>query len=117
MVLARDAIDLALAEKGNPLDMRTSRNRYLYLEDCDFRGRQNHKIKFAILAIAAGRGGVEPDLLDEIVWWRTDDFWSYALAGVTAIIRACADRLELSVPQIAAQLASSAGIDVAASDG
>jgi len=27
------------------------------------------------LAAAALRGGAEPDLLDEVAWWQTDDFW------------------------------------------
>jgi hypothetical protein len=32
-----------------------------------------------VLAAAAVHGGTEPDLLDEVSWWQTDDFWQYAL--------------------------------------
>jgi hypothetical protein len=52
-----------------------------FLPGCAFRGRQNKKLQFAILAAAALRGGTEPDLLDEVAWWHTDDFWQYALFG------------------------------------
>ena len=37
-----------------------------FLPECAFRGRQNHKLQFAILAAAARRGGTEPDLLEEV---------------------------------------------------
>jgi len=49
-----------------------------HLPECEFRGRDNHKIRYALLAAAAIHGGVEVDLLDEVVHWATDDFWSYA---------------------------------------
>jgi hypothetical protein len=29
----------------------------------------------------------EPDPLDEVVWWRTDDFWQYALFAAIAYPR------------------------------
>jgi hypothetical protein len=40
------------------------------------------------LAAAATHGGTEPDLLDEVSWWQTDDFWEYALFAAVAYIRA-----------------------------
>jgi hypothetical protein len=63
-----------------------------FLPGCAFRGRQNKKLQFAILAAAALRGGTEPDLLDEVAWWHTDDFWQYALYAAVAYIRAAAER-------------------------
>jgi hypothetical protein len=48
------------------------------LPECTFRGRQNKKFQYAVL-VAALRGGTDPDLLDEVAWWQTDDFWQYAL--------------------------------------
>jgi hypothetical protein len=33
-----------------------------------------HKLQSAILATAAPHGGTEPNLLDEVAWWQTDDF-------------------------------------------
>jgi hypothetical protein len=71
--------------------------REKYLGECKFRGRDNRKIQFAILAAASARGGIEPDLLDEVVWWQTDDFWWYALAAAVAVIRACADKTDTPV--------------------
>jgi hypothetical protein len=35
----------------------------------------NHEVQYAMLAAAALHGGTEPDLLDEVAWWQSDDFW------------------------------------------
>jgi hypothetical protein len=78
--------------------------REKYLAECQFRGRENRKIQFAILAGAAARGGIEPDLLGEVAMWQTDDFWWYALAAAVAVIRACADRMRLPVPAFVQRL-------------
>ena len=45
-----------------------------------------------MLAAAAVHGGTEPDLLDEVAWWQTDDFWQYAMFEAVACIRAAASR-------------------------
>src|ERR1700757_4669724 len=42
-------------------------------------------------------GGTEPDLLDEVAWWQTDDFWQYALFAAVAYIRAAAKRASVPV--------------------
>jgi hypothetical protein len=43
---------------------------------------------------SAGRSsphdGTEPDPLDVVAWWQTDDFWQYALFAAVAYIRAAA---------------------------
>jgi hypothetical protein len=39
-----------------------------YLPECRFRGRENRKIRYALLAVAATNGGVEVDLLDEVAY-------------------------------------------------
>jgi len=44
-----------------------------FLPECTFRGRQNKKLQYPVLAAAALRGGTDPDLLDEVAWWLTDD--------------------------------------------
>ncbi len=54
-----------------------------------------------MLAAAALHGGAEPVLLDEAVWWQTDDFWQYALFAEVADIRAAASRAGVAVPQAA----------------
>jgi hypothetical protein len=40
-------------------------------------------------------GGTEPDLLDEVTGWQTDDFWEYALFAAMAYIRAAVDRAKV----------------------
>ena len=64
----------------------------------------------AVLVAAAARGGLEPDLPDEVIWWHGDDFWRYGLAAAVALIRSCADRMGVAVPEFAQQLADRKGI-------
>jgi hypothetical protein len=52
-----------------------------------------------VLAVAAIHGGAEPDLLDEVAWWQTDDFWQYALYAAVAYIRAAAARADAPMSQ------------------
>jgi hypothetical protein len=54
--------------------------------------------------IGAKHGGLEPDLLEEIASWRSDDFWIYAVRASVAIVAECADRLGLSVAEFGRQL-------------
>jgi len=62
-----------------------------------------------VLAAAALHGGTEPDLLDEVAWWQTDDFWQYALFAVIAYIRAAASRAGVPVRQACQDLAQRPG--------
>ncbi|HEV2071301.1 MAG TPA: hypothetical protein VGR26_16040 [Acidimicrobiales bacterium] len=64
--LAVDALDAAGIERDSPLAYEGLRERHL--AECRFRSRDHKKIQFAVLAIGATRGGIEPDLLDEVVW-------------------------------------------------
>jgi hypothetical protein len=57
----------------------------------------NTKFQYAVLAAAALYGGTEPDLLEEVGWWQTDDFWQYALFAAVAYIRAAASRAGVPV--------------------
>ena len=88
--LAADALDWCGASREQPLTLEGIRERYL--PECTVRGRQNKKLQYAILAAAALHGGAEPDLLDKVAWWQTDDFWQYALYAAVAYIRAAANR-------------------------
>ena len=88
--LAADALERCGASRAEPLPLDELRERFL--PECAFRGRQNAKLQYAVLAIAAVHGGTEPDLLDEVASWRTDDFWQYALYAAVAYIRAAASR-------------------------
>jgi len=101
--LAADALDWCGASRADPLALEGIRERFL--PECAFRGRQNKKLQFAVLAAAALHGGSAPDLLDEVAWWQTDDFWQYALFAAVAYIRAAASRAGVPVRQACQDLA------------
>ncbi len=105
--VAADALDWCDASRAAPLALEGMRERFL--PECTLHGRQNKKLQFAVLAAAALRGGTEPDLLDEVAWWQTDDFWQYALYAAVAYIRAAAGRAGVPVPQVCQELAQRAG--------
>ena len=95
--LAADALDWCGARRADPLPLEGLRERFL--PERAFRGRQNSKFQYAVLAAAALHGGTEPDLLDEVAWWQADDFWQYALFAAVAYIRAAASRVGVPVRQ------------------
>ena len=101
--VAADALDWCGASRPDPLLLEGLRERFL--PERTFRGRQNHKLQYAVLAAAALHGGTEPDLLDEVAWWQADDFWQYALFAAVAYIRAAASRAGVPVRQACQDLA------------
>ena len=105
--LAADALDWCQATRADPLTLEGIRERFL--PECTFRGRQNKKLQYAVLVAAALRGGTEPDLLDEVAWWQTDDFWRYALFAAVAYIRAVASQAGVPVRQACRDLARQPG--------
>jgi hypothetical protein len=105
--LAADALDWCGASRADPLPLEGLRERFL--PECTFRGRQNNKLQYAVLAAAALQGGTEPDLLDEVAWWQTDDFWQYALFAAVAYTRATASRAGVPVPKACRDLAQRPG--------
>ncbi len=101
--LAADALAWCGASRADPLDLEGIRERFL--PECTFRGRQNKKLQYAVLVAAALHGGTDPDLLDEVAWWQTDDFWQYALLTTVAYLRAAASRAGVPVRQVCQDLA------------
>ena len=101
--VAVDVLDWCGASRAGPLALEGIREQFL--PECTFRGRQTKKLQFAILAAAALRGGTEPDLLDEVAWSQTDDFWRYALYAAVAYFRAAAGRVGVPVRQLCQELA------------
>jgi hypothetical protein len=95
--LAAGALSWCGATRTDPLALEGLRERFL--PEYAGRGLDRRKLQFAVLAAAALHGGVEPDLLDEVIWWRSDDFWQYALLAAVACIRAAADRAGAPVRQ------------------
>jgi hypothetical protein len=65
-------------------------------------------LQFAVLA-APLHGGAEPNLLDEVIWWQSDDFWQYALLAAVAYMRAAADRAGVPVRQVCEALTGRIG--------
>ena len=105
--LAADALDRCGASRADPLPLERLGERFL--PEGTFRGRQNKKLQYAVLAAAALHGGTDPDLLDEVGWWQTDDFWQYALFAAVAYIRAAASRASIPVRQACQDLARRPG--------
>jgi hypothetical protein len=105
--LAADALDWCGASRSRPLVLEGLRERFL--PECTFRGRQNRKLQYAVLAAAAVHGGTEPDLLDEVAWWQADDFWQYALFAAVGYIRAATSRAGVPVRQACQDLAGHPG--------
>jgi len=105
--LAADALDRCAASRADPLPLEGLRERFL--PETTFRGRQNTKLQYAVLAAAALHGGTEPDLLEEVAWWQTDDFWQYALFAAVAYIHAAASRPGVPVRQACQDLAQRSG--------
>jgi hypothetical protein len=105
--VAAEALDWCGASCTEPLALEGMRERFL--PERRFRGRENKKFQYAVLAAAALHGGTEPDLLDEVAWWQTDDFWEYAFYAAIAYIRAAAHRGGAPVAQICQELAQRGG--------
>ena len=105
--LAADALDWCQASRADPLSLEGLRERFL--PEATFRGRQNNKLQYAVLAAAALHGGTGPDLLEEVAWWQSDDFWQYALYAAVGYIRAAASRAGVPVRQACQDLAQRPG--------
>jgi hypothetical protein len=101
--VAPDVLDWCSISRSEPLALEGMGERFL--PELAFRGRENKKLQFAFLAAAALRGGTEPDLLDEVAWWQTDDFWQYTPYAAVAYIRAAAGRVGVPVRQVCQELA------------
>jgi hypothetical protein len=105
--LAAEALGWCGASQADPVPLEGIRERFL--PECSFRGRENRKLQFAVLAVAALCGGAEPDLLGEVAWWQTDDFWQYALFAAVAYIRIAADRAGVPVLEVCRELSQLPG--------
>jgi hypothetical protein len=103
--VAADALGWCGVSRAEPVSLEGMRERFL--AGRSFRGRERRKLQFAILAAAAISGGAEPDLLDEVAWWQTDDFWLYAMYTAVAFIGLAAERAGVPVSQVCRELANS----------
>ena len=107
--LAADALEEGGIGRERPISEEDLVGRYL--PECEFRGRDNRKIRYAIMAAAATAGGVQVDLLDQVAYWATDDFWSYAALAAVAWIRAVADQRAITLGVLCDRLRARADTD------
>lgn len=75
-----------------------------HLPEVTFRGKENRKIRFTVMSVASLRGGLDPDVLEEIIYWN-DDYWRYSLWASVALIRAAAAKANIAVADLAQRLA------------
>jgi hypothetical protein len=100
--LAADALAAGAVSRVSPIDAEGLVEAHL--PECEFRGRDNHKIRYSVIAAAALHGGVEVDLLEEVAYWGTDDFWSYAGLAAVAWVRAVAAAREIPLQELCRRL-------------
>ena len=83
------------------------------LPECTAHTKVQHQhSKYALRAAAMIRAGVDPGLLDEVVWWQGDDLWVWALDALAVYVRAAADRTGFTVAEICERLARRHGVDL-----
>jgi len=107
--LAADAIEISGATRRSPLEFEGIRERFLP-EGIAHTKAQHHKSKFALRAAAMVHGGVDPGLIDEVQWWRSDDLWYWSLEALVAYVRAAADRSGESIESVSRRIAHERGI-------
>jgi hypothetical protein len=110
--LAADAIEESGASRERPLEFEAIRKRHLP-EDRAHTRAQHYKAEYALRAATMVRAGVDPGLLDEVSWWRTDDLWFWALQALVTYIRAAGEHSAESVTAICGRLATRHGVQLA----
>jgi hypothetical protein len=55
-------------------------------------------------------GSVDPRLLDEVRWWRSDDLWFWSLEALVVYVRAAAERSGESIESVCRRIAAQRGI-------
>ena len=75
---------------------------------------QHHKADYALRAAAIPRAGVDPRVLDEMTWWRTNHLRFWTLEALVTCLRAAAERIAETVPAICGRIASRHDVQLAA---
>jgi hypothetical protein len=105
--LGADALDWCRASQTNLVALEGIRERFL--PECALHSRDKRKLQFAVLVVAALHRGAEPDLLDEVAAWQTDDCSQYATFAAVAYIRIAADRTGVPVHEVCQDLTRRTG--------
>jgi hypothetical protein len=112
-------LEVAAAALGLACPPGTERLEYegltdRYLADLMLDGRTvRRRTQYAIYAAACMRGGLHPDLLGEAGGWEPR-LWTYAVSAVVLYARAAADRVGLTVREVALRIAGELGCQVSA---
>jgi hypothetical protein len=107
--LAADALELGGVNRAHPIEYSGLRERYL--PEYEFRGRTDHSHShYTLRAVAMIRAGLEPDYLDELYWWQSDDFWNWAFFALVIYVRAAAEHSGTPVDEICRRLAVARGV-------
>lgn len=98
------AMDLAAVDLSQPLEKAALVTRHL--AEIEFRNQRalQERTAYAINAVAAIRGGLEPDIVNDMYWWRSRDIVEYALLAAVAYVRACAERRGQAIEAFAEEL-------------
>ncbi len=100
--------------RAQPIEFQGIRERFL--PECTAHTKaQHHKSKFALRAAAMIRAGVDPGLLDEVIWWQIDDLWVWALDALAVYVRVASDRIGLPIADVCTRLAERHEVDLHAS--
>ena len=109
--MAADAIEEAGASREEPIEFEGIRERFL--PECTAHTKVQHQhSKYALRAAAMIRAGVDPGLLDEVIWWQSDDLWVWSLDALAVYVRVAADRTGVTVAEVCERLAQRHGVDL-----
>ncbi len=109
MELAADALDVVGTTRADTVVYRDLLSHHL--PEVEFRGKEHRRIQYAVLTPFALRGGLQPDLLDEVTNW-IELYWQYALFAAVAIVRDCAERSGTPIETLVTELAKRSTIDI-----
>jgi hypothetical protein len=101
--VAAAALGLACPPGSERLEYEGLTDRYL--SDLMLDGRiVRQRTRYAIYAAACMRGGLHPDLLMEAGGWDPR-LWTYTVSAVVLYSRAAADRLGVTLSEVASEIA------------
>lgn len=98
------AMDLAGVDRSRPLPKADLMSRHL--PEVQFRNQRalQERTTYALNAVAAIRGGLEPDIVEDMYWWHVRDIVEYAVLAAVAYVRGSADRREQPMPEFIDEL-------------
>jgi hypothetical protein len=112
--MAADALELSGATREQPIFYEGVRERHL--PELTFEGETQHRRShYALGAAAMIRAGVRPALLDEVMWWQTNDLYIWALYALVIYVRAARERTGETVDAVCRRIAARHGFELPAS--